>query len=241
MSTNYPLGTSDLELERLAFQHEVWGARTRAFLDRMKVGAGMRVLDLGCGPGFVALELAERVGLGGTVLAVDESERWIAHVEGEVARRNTANVRVRRSRVEELTLEPASLDVVFARWVFSFLGDPEGVARTLARSLRPGGVLLIQDYNHEGISVFPKSRGFDAVVRATRAMYAGSGGDVWIAGRAARVFAAAGLEMEALDANVMCGGPSSPAFQWADRFFPHFAGVMAEKGILEMPYVPRIR
>jgi len=35
-----------------------------------------------------------------------------------------------------------------------------------------------------------------------------------------------------MDANVLCGGPSSPAFQWADRFFPHFAGVMAEKGIL---------
>src|SRR5690349_20933708 len=124
MSTNYPLGTSDLELERLAFQHEVWGERTRGFLDRMRVGKGMRVLDLGCGPGFVTLELAERVGPKGAVLAVDESERWIAHVGGEVARRKIANVNVRRSRVEELVLEPASFDVVFARWVFSFLADP---------------------------------------------------------------------------------------------------------------------
>jgi len=49
----------------------VWGACTRGFLDRMRVENGMRVLDLGCGPGFVTLELAERVGPKGTVLAVD--------------------------------------------------------------------------------------------------------------------------------------------------------------------------
>lgn len=232
MSTQYPLGSSDLELQRLGFQHEVWGTHTRAFLQRIGVGPGARVLDLGSGPGFVAFDLAALVAPGGSVVALDEAPRWIEHMQSEIARRGIANVALVRSRIQDLALEPESFDIVFARWVFSFLPDPDAVARTLARCLKPGGVLAIQDYNHEGISVFPESEGLRAVVRATRATYARAGGDMWVAGRSARIFAAAGLESIELRSIVECGGPESPAFRWADRFFPHFSGVMAESGVL---------
>jgi SAM-dependent methyltransferase len=234
MTTQYPLGTSDLELDRLGFQHEVWGATTRAFLERIGVGKGMRVLDLGCGPGFVSFDLSAMVGPKGSVIALDESQRWIDHVESEIARRSIPNVRAIRSRIEELDLEDGSIDVVFSRWVFSFLSDPDAVARRLARLLVPGGVLAIEDYNHEGISVYPPSEGFRAAVRATRATYERMGGSAFVSGGMARLFAAAGLEMLELEANVLCGGPDSPAFRWADRFFPHFSGVMTERGLMSV-------
>ena len=238
--SEYPLGTSDLELDRLSFQHEVWGPTTRAFLGRLGVGPGMRVLDLGCGPGLVSFDLAAMVGPSGSVVALDESERWIGHVEGEARRRALANVSPVRARIQDFEreqvtcglLEPGSFDVVFARWVFSFLPEPGAVAARLARLLSPRGVLAIQDYNHEGISVFPESEGFRAVIRATRATYARAGGDAFVSGRIAAVFAAAGLEIVDLRANALCGGPDSPAFRWADRFFPHFSGVMEERGLL---------
>jgi ubiquinone/menaquinone biosynthesis C-methylase UbiE len=232
MTTQYPLGTSDLELDRLAFQHEVWGPTTRAFLERIGVRPGMRVLDLGCGPGFVSFDLSGQVGARGSVVALDESQRWIDVVEREVARRSLANVRPIRSKIEELELEPASFDFVFARWVFSFLSDPDAVAARLARLLVPGGVMAIEDYNHEGISIYPESEGFKAAIRATRATYARMGGSAFVSGGMARMFAAAGLEMFDLKPNVMCGGPDSPAFRWADRFFPHFSGVMTERGLM---------
>ena len=57
--TRYPLGTNVQELERLRFQHAVWGGVTRAFLDRIGVARGWRCLDLGCGPGFVVEDLRE--------------------------------------------------------------------------------------------------------------------------------------------------------------------------------------
>jgi len=230
--SDYLLGTTDAELERLRFQHEVWGERTRAFLDRIGIVPGARVLDLGCGPGFVALELAERVGPRGEVVALDESPRWIAHVEGEIRRRGLANVRAVRSRIQDADLEPASFDVVFARWVLSFLPAPGRVVARLATALRAGGAFAFQDYNHEGISLFPESAGFRAVVRATRAMYAAAGGDTWVAGRAGAIFREAGLETESTEANVICGGPGSPAFRWAGLFFPHFSDAMERKGLL---------
>ncbi len=232
MTTQYPLGTSDLELDRLAFQHEVWGDITRAFLERIGTRRGMRVLDLGCGPGYVSFDLERMVGAGGTVVALDESPRWIEHIEGEIARRGLRNVQPVRARIQDLDLPDGTFDVVFARWVFSFLADPDAVAIRLARLLKPGGVLAIEDYNHEGISIFPESAGFRAVIRATRETYARSGGNAFVSGGMARIFAGAGLDLVDLKSNTMCGGPDSPAFRWADHFFPHFSGVMEKSGVL---------
>jgi len=230
--SHYPLGATDRELERLAFQHEVWGPVTRAFLARLGVREGQRVLDLGCGPGLVSFDLAGLVGERGRVVALDESARWIAHVEDEARARGLANVETKRSRIQDAELEPESFDLVVARWVLSFLPEPGAIVRRIARALRPGGIFAIEDYNHEGVSLFPESDGFRAVVRATRAMYARAGGDVWVAARAPRIFREAGLEMIEAKANVLSGGPESGVFRWAGLFFPHFSEAMGQGGLL---------
>jgi trans-aconitate methyltransferase len=49
--------------------------------------------------------------------------------------------------------EHESFDLVFSRWVFSFLSQPELLVPKLARLLKPRGVLALQDYHHEGIAV----------------------------------------------------------------------------------------
>jgi SAM-dependent methyltransferase len=231
MST-YVLGVSPQELERLRFQHEVWGPVTRAFLDRLGVRPGWRVLDAGCGPGFVAADLVERVGPRGEVVALDESAAWIAHVRETARARGHANLRAVESRLEEAPLEPGSFDLVFLRWVLSFPPKPAELVRQLSRALKPGGLFAIEDYNHEGISLFPESEGFRAVVRATRALYASRGGDTWVAARAPAIFAAAGLELREMTPVVKCGSPGSPVFQWAHLFFPPFSQTMVDAGVL---------
>ena len=228
----YVLGTNQQELDRLGFQHEVWGGVTRAFLDRIGIARGARCLDLGCGPGFVVEELRRRVGDSGSVVALDESQLWIDHLSREIAARKLTNVELVRSRIQDAELEPESLDVIFSRWVFSFLPQPASIVKKLARALKPGGVFAIEDYNHEGISIFPESEGLRAVVRATRAMYTQSGGDPWVAGRARRIFREAGLETLSITPNVMCGAPDSPVFRWAGRFFPHFSEAMVKKNLM---------
>jgi SAM-dependent methyltransferase len=221
MSTQpYVLGTTDLELERLRFQHEVWGPVTRAFLARLGLRRGMRVLDLGAGPGFVALEIATVVGPEGRVVARAKSER------------GAANLEIVTARIQDARFDAQSFDIVFARWVFSFLADPVAAARSAAGWLVPGGVLAIEDYNHEGISLFPPSAGFRAVVRGTRALYSTSGGDAFVMGRALEILAGAGLETPSLVPHVMCGAPGSGVWRWADLFFPPFAHVMRAKGLI---------
>jgi len=230
--SQYPLGTDPLELERLGFQHGIWRPVTTAFFERLGVRPGMRVLDLGCGPGFVSLELAERVGATGEVVALDEARHWTEWLALQAKERGLANVRTVCARIQQADLQEQSFDLVFSRWVFSFLRDPGAVATLVARFLVPGGVLAIEDYNHEGVSVFPESEGFRAVVRATRALYKTSGGDQFVMGRIPAIFAAAGLETVEIRPNVICGGPESGAFRWADSFFPRFSAVYEQKGLM---------
>ena len=233
MSTQpYVLGTTDLELERLRFQHEVWGPVTRAFLARLGLRRGMRVLDLGAGPGFVALEIATVVGPEGRVVALDESPRWRDELARAKAERRATNLEIVTARIQDARFEAQSFDIVFARWVFSFLADPVAAARSAAGWLVPGGVLAIEDYNHEGISLFPPSAGFRAVVRGTRALYSTTGGDAFVMGRALEILAGAGLETPSLVPHVMCGAPGSGVWRWADLFFPPFAHVMRAKGLI---------
>jgi ubiquinone/menaquinone biosynthesis C-methylase UbiE len=228
----YILGTNQQELDRLGFQHEVWGGVTRAFLDRLGVKRGWRCLDLGCGPGFVVEDLRVRVGDTGSIVALDESPLWIDYLTSQLRERSIDNVQLVRTRIQDAEFEPESFDLIFSRWVFSFIPEPAAVVEKLARALKPGAIFAIEDYNHEGISIFPESEGFKAVVRATRAMYAQAGGDTWVAGRARKIFREAGLETLSITPNVLCGPPDSPAFRWAGLFFPHFSEAMVKKNLL---------
>ncbi len=233
--TEYVLGTSDHELARLEFQHEVWGEVTADFLDRLAIRPGSRVADLGCGPGHVLELLRERTGPTGLVTGVDESERWIAHVEATIRRRSWSNVKAIRSRLQELELEPESQDVLFLRWVLSFLPRPSELLSALGRWLRPGGAIAVLDYNHEGVSLFPDSEGFRAAIRATRKLYALKGGDTFVMGHINRHFFRAGFEPFLLRPYVIAGGPESPAFRWADAFFPYHSQSMVEAGLMTGP------
>ncbi len=232
MSAEYVLGTNERELARLGLQQEVWGGVTERFLDRLGIRPGWRCLDAGCGPGFVVESLRSRVGAAGRVDALDESEAWHAHLEALSRERGWTNVRLLRARVEDAPLEDGAYDLVFARWVLSFLPDVPGVVRRLARCLRPGGVLAVQDYNHEGISLFPESDGFRAVVAGTRRLYASRGGDIWVGARLPGILAASGLDLFDYAPTVLCGGPGSGAFRWADAFFPAHSEGMVKAGVL---------
>ncbi|MEM9380146.1 MAG: methyltransferase domain-containing protein [Planctomycetota bacterium] len=225
----YVLGTNEEELARLELQHSVWRDTSEGALDRAGIGPGASVLDLGCGPGFVTLDLAARVGASGGVVALDESPKW-----HEVLRARTfdAPVDLVEERIEDADLGEARFDGVFARWVLSFLADLDEVAERIARALRPGGAFVVQDYNHEGVSVFPRSEGFEAAIRATRAFYAGAGGDAWVIGRLPAALRRAGLEVEELRPVVRCGGPGSDAFRWADAFFPRFVDTYLDRGLM---------
>ncbi len=106
---------------------------------------GETVLDLGSGPGYVSLPLAERVGATGRVIAADIAEEPLALLRTAAA----AMPQVRTVLVEEsrLPLPDASVDAALLVNVLHELADPVGSLGELRRVLRAGGRLGIVDWD----------------------------------------------------------------------------------------------
>src|SRR3954471_14269162 len=77
MDRDYVLGTHDEELARLGLQHRVWRPVVLDCWQRAGITVGKRVLDVGAGPGYAAIDLAEIVGPTGSVMALERSSNFV--------------------------------------------------------------------------------------------------------------------------------------------------------------------
>lgn len=230
--SDYLLGINQTELDRLQFQHDVWGGVTGAFFDRLGVGAGWKCLDVGAGPGLVSADLRGRVGETGEVAALEPSEMFLGWFRAQVERKGWKNVRALTGSAEGAELPAGHFDLVFVRWVIAFVPDAEAFLAPLIRALKPGGVIAIQDYYYEGLSLFPRGGAFDRMPDVVRAYYKSGGGDAYITGRLPGLFRKMGLEVVDFSPHQLAGGPKSAPFQWAQRFFLPHIPLMAEKGLI---------
>ena len=229
----YLLGTDSEEGQRLETQHRLWGEAARDLWDRAGFGMGARLLDLGCGPGFAALELAARVGAEGRVLAVDESECFIASLVREAGRLGIEQLTARVEKVEELRLEPASLDGAFARWIFCFLPDPAPVIDRVVSGLRPGGRLVIWDYlNYRSTMLQPRSPAFDRVLAAVYESWKRTGGDLDVGARLPGLIVKSGCRLVDLVPLVRFIRPGTMFWDWPTQFFFGYVPLLVEAGLL---------
>ena len=108
---------------------------TPALADAADVAAGMRVLDVGCGPGGLTAELATRVGAD-HVAAIDPAPQFAA-----ACRERHPGADVREGVAEALPWDDDSFDAALSSLVVAFMGDPAQGVREMARVTRPGGTV----------------------------------------------------------------------------------------------------
>jgi len=102
---------------------------------------GRRVIEPGCGTGRLTRILAERVGAGGKVLAMDISPKMIEAAKHRNQGMN--NVELLCASLELAPLPRAGADLVFCHQVFPHFDDQTAALDIMASCLRPGGVLVI--------------------------------------------------------------------------------------------------
>jgi SAM-dependent methyltransferase len=137
----------------------------------------MKVLDLACGPGFTACELARAVGDGGQVTGVDINEELIATAHQAKASEGVGNVSFQLGNLYELDLPENSFDFVYARFVFQHLEKPEVALSNVWKTLKPGGVLCILDIDDNWTSFSPESDAFVKFIRKSGAGQKRKGGN----------------------------------------------------------------
>jgi SAM-dependent methyltransferase len=132
--------TWEREAERLDALERSCDPLTIAQLRALGAGAGWRCLEVGAGRGSIARWLADRAGGDGSVLAVDLDTTLL-----DQDRR--PNLEVRRLNIVADALPESAFDLVHARHVIGHLPDRHTALRRLAASLRPGGWMLIEDFD----------------------------------------------------------------------------------------------
>ena len=141
---SYILGHETTELDRLIYQARFYGDLTEHLLQLASLQPGMRVLDLGCGPGDVTFLAARMVGPEGSVIGIDKSPDAIDAARRRASQAGVSNVRFEVQELPGLTLaEP--VDAIVGRLILMYFPDPAAVLRQLLAHLKPGGLVVFQE------------------------------------------------------------------------------------------------
>ena len=160
-SSNYVMGRTSEEYERLRRQSEAMEPITRSVLARVGLSAGMSCLDLGCGPGEVMRLMADQVGQIGRVVGIDVDARLGAEMLSILKSKGYQQCSFVEGNVESLEqIASDAFDLVFARFLLMHLDDPVMALRKMYSRVRPGGRIVVQDY------YFPTMDGYLILRRA---------------------------------------------------------------------------
>ncbi len=115
----------------------------RAMLNAVKDRQINDLLDIGTGTGRILQIFADQIRRG---LGIDLSREMLSVARANLEKRNLRHCHVRQGDIYNLTVPQGSMDVVTIHHVLHFLDDPAAAVREAARTLRPGGRLLIVDF-----------------------------------------------------------------------------------------------
>jgi ubiquinone/menaquinone biosynthesis C-methylase UbiE len=111
--------------------------------------AGVRLLDVGCGPGTITADFARRLG-DGVVVGIDASAEVIAE-----ARRDHPDVSFTVGDVYRLDVADASFDIVHAHQLLQHLADPVAALKEMRRITAPGGLVAVRDADYGSFTWHP--------------------------------------------------------------------------------------
>ncbi|HWY59266.1 MAG TPA: class I SAM-dependent methyltransferase [Terriglobales bacterium] len=188
----YMLGRSHDEHDRLKRQGRLISKITRHFLEAMGLHSGMRVLDVGCGVGDVALLAASMVAPDGQVVGIDLDEAALRMARHRAAVEELHNVQFRAADFQKY-MSDGMFDAVIGRCVLLHQQNPGTALSSVAQYVRSGGIIGFQEpWFSRGFS-FPRVPLFEEVIRWLHSTVEASGLDGNVGLRLPFIFASIGL------------------------------------------------
>jgi SAM-dependent methyltransferase len=205
LSSQYALGSTEDEHERLIRQAAWLSAHTERLFRDAGIGPNQRVLDLGSGVGDVSLLAARLVGPLGEVVGIERDPHSIARANARVAEAGLRNVTFTQTDAAQIPREK-SFDAAVGRYILCFLPDPVAVLQSLTLLVRPGGVLAFQEPDwgtfHRQAARLPLWSAGAALMQET---FRRSGANTQLGPALSRVFQEAGLPAPSMRTDTLLG------------------------------------
>ncbi len=119
----------------------------RRVVESLGIPEGSQVADIGSGSGYFTFRLAEPVGPGGTVFAVDLDAGMNDYIRQEARTRGHGNVQVIAAKPEDTLLPEAGVDLIFSCNTYHHIQDRAQYFTRVRRCLKPGGRVAIVDFH----------------------------------------------------------------------------------------------
>lgn len=217
----YDQGFSE-ERARLAGIESLWDPGSQRLLDGLGIGAGWRCLEVGAGGGSLVEWMA---GRGATVLAVDIDTRFIEPLAGDA-------IEVRRVDIRTDELPERQFDLVHARLVLEHLTERRRILDHLAAALRPGGWMVIEDYDWTGLSFEGDDPRLEHVADAIITFMQQAGFEPRYGRRVVADMAAAGLTDVRGEGRALIIDSRSPGFDFFKLSFESLRDAVVGAGLL---------
>ncbi len=210
ISRFYAPGHSERELDRLSTQARMYEPFTRQLFREAGLLPGMRVLDVGCGSGDVALLAGEIVGPTGVVVGVDRAAAAIVRARARAKSQRASNVQFVEGDPTLISLV-GGFDAIVGRLILMYYADPIDTLRKLLAHLRPGGIVAFQEFDENGCKSHPPSPTYQRCVNWITRTLQLSGAHSSTGLELYRIFQGAGLPAPVLRLDgAISGGQSAP-------------------------------
>ncbi|MDR3621291.1 MAG: methyltransferase domain-containing protein [Paludisphaera borealis] len=150
-------------IERFESENREVFARRAEIVTALNLKPGMAVADLGAGTGLFTRLMADKVGAEGRVYAVDVSPGFLKHIAEQSRKLGQKQVTTVQGTQLATNLAPGTVDLVFICDVYHHLEDPEPVLASIRQALRPGGALVLIEFDRV------KGKSTDFVLKHVRA------------------------------------------------------------------------
>jgi SAM-dependent methyltransferase len=239
---DYVLGTNEEELQRLGLQHYVWRPVALAAWQEAGITIGSRVLDLGAGPGFATVDLAEAVGSSGEVVAVERSTRFVQAGKAACQARGLEHVRFYELDLMNDPLPVTCFDAAWIRWVVSFVSSPETLLANLAAAIRPGGIAIFHEYaDYATWRLAPRSPLIEEFVAHVMESWRAAGGEPDVALVLPSLIAEYGFRVRSATPRVYCVRPCDHIWRWPAVFIDVNLDRLLELGRVDEDWVTAVR
>ncbi len=239
MSTDrdYVLGTNDEEISRLGLQHDVWRPVVLECWKRAGIGAGKSVLDVGAGPGYAAVDLAEIVGPSGKVVALERSGKFVSAMRETCRRRGLTHLEIHELDLMTDDFPKVKCDFSWCRWVGSFVSDPALLVRKIRGALKNGGRAIFHEYAHyETWRFLPPLARQEKFREHVIATWHESGGEPDGARDLPAHLSANGFIIRSAVPHVFCLRPGDRMWQWPATFIDVYLSRLQEMGRIDQKF-----